>query len=193
MNTIGIILAAGSSTRMTASKQLLSYKGKSLIRHIAEIATELPLSTTYCITGAIKEDIKVSLDDLDISYVHNSDYKQGMGLSLSVAITHIMKRHQPDAVLVMLTDQPLIPISHYQKLLHIASQRDNDIITTAYNNTYGAPTLFKKSLFSELQALNATTGAKSIISKHISTTLSVECPEAAYDIDTDEDYENLVG
>jgi molybdenum cofactor cytidylyltransferase len=192
MNTIGIILAAGSSSRMSASKQLLTYKGKSLIRHIADIATKLPLSEVYCVTGALKDGIIESLDGLSISYVHNPDYDQGMGLSLSVAMTHILKNHKPDAVLVMLTDQPLISINHYQQLLNISATVDNDIIITAYNDTYGAPSLFKKAIFSELLSLNATTGAKSIIARHITTTLSIDCPEAAFDVDTDEDYERLV-
>jgi molybdenum cofactor cytidylyltransferase len=43
-STVGlIILAAGASTRMGTPKQLLAYRGCTLIRHMAEVAI-----ASYC-------------------------------------------------------------------------------------------------------------------------------------------------
>jgi len=193
MNVIGIILAAGSSSRMTNAKQLLQYKGQSLIRTIADLSLQLSLNQTYCVTGSLTTSIHNELDLLDIEYIHNPYYKEGMGKSLSVAIEHIISLHDPDAVLVMLSDQPLIPLSHYQNILKKAAHNQSTIITTQYNDSYGAPTLFTKTVFSDLLSLSATSGAKSIIAKHIDETAFIKCKAAGFDVDTDEDYERLVG
>ena len=194
MNTIGIILAAGSSMRMSHAKQLLQYNGQSLIRHIAEISTQLPLIATYCVTGPITENIYAELSDMTISYIDNPYHTEGMGRSLSVALSYILKHHDPDAIIVMLTDQPLIPLSHYLQLLSSA-ERYNDklIFTSRYKDTFGAPSLFSKSVFSSILTLDANSGAKSIIKNNIDKTHFIDCDAAGFDIDTDEDYEMLLG
>ena len=192
MNVIGIILAAGSSTRMSQTKQFLQYKGQSLIRNIADISTQLPLQHTYCVTGPITEDIYSELSGMTISYIDNPHHTEGMGKSLSTALTHILKHHESDAILVMLTDQPLIPLTYYSQLLSIADQNNKLIYASQYNDTFGVPALFTKSVFSDILSLDSNSGAKKIIKKYIAKTHFINCDAAAFDIDTDEDYEKLI-
>lgn len=155
----------------------------------------LPLTVSYCVTGALRQEIIEATEGTDLRYIHNSNHHKGMGTSLSTAISHIIDSNDielPDAVLVMLTDQPLIPVSHYRRLIDTAISNKADIISTSYNETYGAPTLFKKATYKDLQRLNETVGAKSVITKYKNRTQFIECTEAGFDVDTDEDYVRLV-
>jgi len=58
-STIGIIiLAAGASTPMGKPKQLLPYQGRSLLRHITEIAIASKNQPIIVVLGANAEIIK---------------------------------------------------------------------------------------------------------------------------------------
>ena len=92
----------------------------------------------------------------------------------------------------MLCDQPRIPTEHYHDIINEATNIDHLIVSSAYENNFGVPALFKRELFSELLSLNSITGAKSIIVKYRDKTSFIQCDAAAQDIDTDEDYEKLL-
>lgn len=190
MRIAAIILAAGSSSRMSKPKQLLYYKGKSMINNLAQQISTLETDTTICITGYLKNEIEEELKDYNFKFLHNSNYNQGMSSSLKTAVSHIIDS-EIDALLVTLSDQPLIPTTHYQNIIHASNDNSIEIVTTSFNKTYGAPTLFKKSLFQDLLKLNAQQGAKSIIKKHREKAIFLDCGEAMYDVDTDEDYMKL--
>lgn len=190
MNFGIIILAAGSSSRMTHSKQLLNYKGQTLIRNTALISQKLNAKQTICVTGFLETELKSELNDMAIQFVHNPNYKKGMSSSLVYGLKATNK--DIDGILIMLCDQPLIPLNHFENIIRTASQLQNPIIATSYKNTYGAPSFFKRELFKELLDLDTKKGAKSVIKGHRNSTHFIDCEEAAFDIDTDTDYQNIV-
>lgn len=192
LNLINIILAAGSSTRMSQNKQLLNYNNKSFVRDIAEKSNALNPHKTICVLGPIIDPIKNELQDLDVDYVINDRHLQGMSSSITSALNTIPNLNFYDAVLIMLCDQPRIPTEHYHDIINEATNIDHLIVSSAYENNFGVPALFKRELFSELLSLNSITGAKSIIVKYRDKTSFIQCDAAAQDIDTDEDYEKLL-
>lgn len=191
MNLLNIILAAGSSTRMSQAKQLLRYNNKSFIRDITEKSIALNHSKTICVLGPVIDLIKEELKDLNIEYAINERHLEGMSYSITTALHAVPNPNIYDAVLIMLCDQPKISIEHYKAIVHAAKNSEQLIIASQYNNNIGVPALFKKELFNQLLSLNSTTGAKSIIKKNKDKALFIQCDDAAQDIDTDEDYEML--
>lgn len=53
------------------------------------------------------------------------------------------------------------------------------------------PVLFSRDLFAELMMLDAVTGAKQVIGRHIQEVYPVPFPAGAIDLDTPTDYEQF--
>jgi len=191
VNTIGIILAAGASTRMSQRKQLLTYKNKTLINTIASLAEKLPLAESVCVTGYLHKELQEALKGHSISLIPNPNYQNGMLSSLQVAVRKIIEDQSCDAILIMLSDQPLITEYHYSSLLNLANKRNENIIATAYRETFGVPVIYKRKHFEKILELE-NQPTKTLIKNNLDDSLFLRCEEAAYDIDTDQDYQNLI-
>ena len=182
-----ILLAAGGSTRLGSPKQLLTYQGKTLLRHAAETALATGCRPVVAVLGSSAERLRVELAGLDVRLVDNSAWTRGMGTSVRLGVAAL----DTDAagVLLMLCDQPLIAAEHLARL--IAAFRQNagmGIVAAAYHDTVGVPVLFARTYFDELRTLPDGAGAKPILQRHRDAVLPVPLPEAAVDIDTREQY-----
>ena len=192
MKIAAIILAGGSSTRMTGQKQFLQYEGLTFIERLYKTLANVDLSDVVCVTGYLDQELKNLLSDTDVQFLHNPNHKEGMLSTLQVGLQHVIDTSQVDAILVCLTDQPLIPQAHYQTLLNTVLDTDKNIVCTSYQDTTSPPLVFKAKYFDEILALPGSASAKSIIKKNIDDVTKVYCKEAARDIDTDQDYEHLI-
>lgn len=187
-----IILAAGASTRMGTPKQLLFYKGCSFIRHITEVAIISVCQPIVVVLGANAERIKPEINQFPVQIVENSQWEKGMSASIRVGLEALLTVNlNLEAVAIALCDQPFVSSQTLNQLIEAYHFTGKPIIACEYAGTLGVPALFNRTLFSELMALKSTEGAKKLINKHIHEVLSVPCPEAAIDIDTPSDYEQL--
>ncbi|MEX0362442.1 MAG: NTP transferase domain-containing protein, partial [Allomuricauda sp.] len=111
-----IILAAGASTRMQGTvKQLLAWGKTTLLGNAIEQAKPVS-SQVYVVLGANARHISESME-IKANVVHNPDWKTGMGSSIAFGINEVMKSDViPQAVLIMLADQPLIDSSFLTEL-----------------------------------------------------------------------------
>jgi len=66
------------------------------------------------------------------------------------------------------------------------------VIASFYSASAGVPALFHKTLFPEIMKLSDDQGAKKIIQKHPTETLTVNFPEGSVDLDTPDDYSSFV-
>ncbi len=186
MKINGIILAAGCSNRLGQPKQLVKYKGLSLLQHTEKLISPY-VTKLYVVTGhqsaMIQDEIKSA------SIVNNTEWQKGMGTSISCGVkaAHL----NADAILLALCDQAKIPASHYQQLTTKAKHNKHKIITSAYANTHGVPAIFPQVYFPDLMQLEETSGAQSLIHKYKQDTLSILCETAAFDVDTTKDLKNL--
>lgn len=188
-----ILLAAGASVRLGNSpKQLLDFHGKTLIRHSAETALAVGCDYTVAVLGANAELIKKEIEDLHVEIIVNEDWENGMSSSIKSGLKHLLNvAPHLSAVCLYLCDQPLITSDILKNLLKVFHRTNNKIIASKYEETFGVPALFEKSLFDELLNLNNQTGAKKLIEKYKSDSGFIHIPEAAFDVDTMEDYERL--
>ena len=192
MKISGIILAAGASTRMTKYKQLLRFKGQSLLNDVVSKCSHLDLHQIICITGYLNEELKAEVGNSHMVFIHNNKHEDGMVSSLQLGINHLLEDSQTEAALVMLTDQPLVPLSHYQAMLGKMRENSHLLMATSYNDTIGVPAIYSRAYFSEILSLDKHSSAKSILKRHQERVLTMECAEAGIDIDTDQDYQKLL-
>lgn len=188
-NTAILILAAGSSSRLGSPKQLVRYKQKSLIAHTVETAIEASIGPVHVILGAYADDIIDHCKGANTHY--NSDWKSGMGSSLSYGLSTILDAEDDvEGVLVLLCDQPYIKVSLLQEIVELGLQTKG-IIISDYGTAAGPPSYFDKKYFAELMLLSGDDGAKQIVKTNNSAVSKVSFPEGIVDIDTPDDLSKL--
>ncbi|HAX79540.1 MAG TPA: 4-diphosphocytidyl-2C-methyl-D-erythritol synthase [Cyanobacteria bacterium UBA11372] len=187
-----IILAAGASTRMGTPKQLLPYRGTTLLRHVVEQAIASVCQPIIVVLGANAEKIYPSLNQLPIQIVENLNWNQGIGTSIKTGIESLSHLHEKiEAIILTLGDQPFISTQIINRLVEAYHTTGQPIIASEYAETCGVPALFDRTIFAELITLKQTEGAKKIIKKHHHQTFSLPFPQGAIDIDTPQDYQQL--
>jgi molybdenum cofactor cytidylyltransferase len=192
--SIGILLlAAGASSRMGQSKQLLKIKGEFLLVQSVTIAKETGLHPEVVVLGAHEKEHRQAIEHLSISIAVNAAWKNGMGGSLKTGLQHLISLAPgTEAVLVMVCDQPLLTAGYLKKLVQEHQSSHALIVASRYAETGGVPALFHKSLFPEILELSDDQGAKKIIQQHPGDTCLVDFPEGSMDLDTPEDYRNFI-
>ncbi|UYZ59823.1 nucleotidyltransferase family protein [Hymenobacter latericus] len=190
-----IILAAGSSSRMGRPKQLLNYQGTTLLRRVAEQAVAAGCAPVVLVTGHLHEPLLSEVHGLPIISAHNPDSALGMGSSLRVGL-QALEQHaayeQVSGVLVLLSDQPLVTTALLQSLvaLHLAS--DAPAVATQYAGSIGVPAVFARSQWQTLTDLPPQQGAKKLLEHLGSAVQTIDFAPAALDIDTPEQYAELL-
>lgn len=198
-NTALILLAAGGSSRLGESKQLLPYKGKTLLAHSLDAALSSAANLVVCVYAAkkIKEEIEKSEERKNekLILVENTDWQSGLASSLKCAINAaLVKQPETIALMFMTCDQPHVTGQVLDNLLKRFANRQADklIAASAYADTLGSPAIFAQTLFTDLLALSGDKGAKSIIMQNKDKTVAVSFPQGNIDIDTRLDYEELL-
>lgn len=188
-----ILLAAGESRRMGTPKQLLLYKGRSLIRHAATEAIVSNCDPIIVVLGAKSDRISRELDNLPVHITCNSQWQQGMSGSIAKGIQALLAISVDfDAFIVALADQPLITAKTYNLLIERYHQNQVKAVASEYDNTLGVPALFARTLIPELLKLKHQGGAKQLLKQYSNCAFNLDLPEAAIDIDTPTDYQNLL-
>lgn len=188
-----VILAAGKAERMGEPKQLMPYKKKPLIKHQVDKAIEALAKDVFVVLGAHKENIANALSKQSVHLIYNEKWEQGIGASISKAVSVISELDTYDGVLITLADQPLIPLVHYQELLLQFKTTGKSIIATKVKETIGVPAIFSKYYFSELVRLHDNVGAKRIIQSNKDELKLIALEDGYLDIDTPDDYQKLIG
>ena len=189
-----IILAAGNSSRLGEPKQLLRYKNKTLLENtIAAAASAVPNSVIIVVTGANHELIQKELYTESVIICYNPDWENGMSTSINAGLKKLLTLH-PDIQKCIFTvcDQPYLSDAVFEDLLKEYFKTKKGIIASSYSQTLGTPVLFDKKYFDALFELKGQEGAKKIITQFAEDTTSVLFEKGAVDIDTVEDYNNLI-
>ena len=187
-----IVLAAGMSSRLGRPKQLLNYKGKSLLQHAVHEAMQTTMRPVIVVIGANSDVVKKELKDLDIEVAENERWIEGMSTSLHRGLVAAKKLNKDvDGIIFMVSDQPFVSASLLNNLLKTQHETGLPIIASDYGDKLGTPVLFHKSFFSELMKLSGDTGARKLIKKNTDVVATVAFFKGNIDIDTKEDYEGL--
>ena len=188
--TAGIILAAGTSSRMGHAKQLLKYKGKSLLGGIIDAANVAKLAPIVVVLGARAKIISKVVDQNKATTVFNPDWETGMGSSVATGLEMALQLYpQLEAACFLLTDQPHVNSELIREIVMKARESNKLGVVSSYDGTLGVPALFKKRLFTELKALRGSKGAKPLIKKYSSLLESIDFPKGRIDLDYPSDWE----
>ena len=186
-------MAAGASIRLGEPKQLLRFKGETLLRRTSKIALGVCDNNVVVVLGANIEAARKEIEDLPIYIVDNKDWETGMSSSIKIGLKMLLeKRDELCAAIIMVCDQPFVGERLLKEIAEKFEETDSLIVACEYAHTLGVPALFSAQMFPELLALGTQTGAKQLIKKYESQIAIVQFPEGALDIDTPNDYKSLL-
>jgi molybdenum cofactor cytidylyltransferase len=188
----GVILAAGSASRMGKTKQLLPYKNKPILEHVIINARQSNLHEIVVVLGHCASEIQNSIDLSGIKTVINSEYSKGQSTSLIKGLENISSFS--DAAMFFLGDQPLVKKTAINIIIKAFKSSNQPVAIPYYNNIRGNPVIIARSLFHELQSLSGDTGPRILFKKMPSSILAVPVSDKAIlmDVDTKEDYKKLL-
>src|SRR6266404_768853 len=187
-----VILAAGGSSRFGEPKQLIPFRGKSLVRHIIDEACEAGCSPVVVVIGSEGEKLHRELDRTNVITAQNHQWKRGIGSSIRCGIQALIN-NAPDveASVLLVCDQPAVDARVIERLIALRETTGKSIVASSYADTLGVPALFDRSVFEEFLSLGDKTGEKSIVLRRPERVASLPFPEGQIDIDTSEDWEKL--
>jgi molybdenum cofactor cytidylyltransferase len=187
-----LILAAGASSRMGESKQLLTIDGQPLLRKMTVEAIHSTIGPVVVVLGAQAQVHIGVINDLPVDTVVHEAWEKGMGSSLKKGIQFIQETFPTiKAVLVMLCDQPYLTSSHLIQLVSEYRQTGKKIVASTYHETVGVPALFDKVMFPELLQLPDAEGARRLFKLFTDEMSRVHFPLGEIDLDTPADYARM--
>jgi len=184
-----VILAAGEGRRFKGCKQLAVLENETLIERSMRICHHVFPQHSYIVLGYQADKLASQLAYAQTQIVVNPDWRLGISASIRCAIQTIGSDY--DAVLFVLADQVRVSEKSLQRLQAIFMQRPNEMICSRYANQLAVPAIFPQRFFADLLALEGDRGAKYIIQQHIKPQGIVDIPEAEFDIDTQQDLDNV--
>jgi len=186
----GIVLAAGSSSRMPGSqKLLLDIDGVPMVRHVFEAASEGGCHQTVVVYA--EDDVRQAVDGR-AELVFNPKAQTGMASSLRVGLKAM--RPEIEAAAILLGDQPLVGARTVATLLR-AWRREGSRPAVAVSQGVGGwapPVVLSRELWSELLALRGDSGARQVLHGRPELLDIVPAPGRPDDIDTPDDYAKIV-
>jgi molybdenum cofactor cytidylyltransferase len=201
-NVAAVILAAGGSSRFGRPKQLLTFRGETLVRRAFRAAAEAGCDPIIVVVGAISDSIRSELairdsriasssagDEPRATVVENEQWQDGLGTSIRRGLAQLPR--SVDAVVLVACDQPFVDAVVVAKLISAFEKTRKPIVASSYANTLGVPALFDRSCFAALLKLPADAGAKALMITRPNDVAAVAFEQAAIDIDTPEDFERL--
>jgi len=194
LNSYGIILlAAGQSARLGKPKQLLNYKGKTLLELSLQVAIETQLQPIVTVLGANADLLKKSIDHLNTKVVINQQWSEGMASSIRCGMEELVRINPTIAgIIIMVCDQPYVTAKLLTDLIEKHEHSSKPIIASSYKNNIGTPALFDKTIFALLLSLKGDSGAKKIMKSNPDWVETVNFLFGEIDIDTTGDYDLLI-
>jgi molybdenum cofactor cytidylyltransferase len=183
-----VILAAGSSSRLGQPKQLLQYRGQSLVRRAAEAALNAACAPVAVVVGSERQRIANSLRDLEVIILPNESWRRGIGTSIRVGTEALQGCN---GLIILACDQPHVTSTLIRQMIAQQQKTRKRIVACAYAGTVGVPALFNRRYFEQLLSLGDAEGAKGLLIGRPNEVMEVDFPAGAVDLDTPEDWAQL--
>ncbi|MCM2359618.1 MAG: molybdenum cofactor cytidylyltransferase [Geobacteraceae bacterium] len=188
----GIILAAGEGTRMGRTKQLLPFRGQTILECVVDSALASTLHRVIVVLGHRADAIEPLLKGRGVTTALNPMFDKGQSSSLKAGLRAVTE--ESEAVLFLLGDQPLITAATIKLILAAYEASPSPIVLPVYAGRRGNPVLFSRETFPRIEALTEDCGARPLFEEYAGRILMVPVsdPSIHFDIDTEEDYRRLL-
>ena len=184
----GVLLAAGQSRRMgRANKMLVEVDGAPMVVHAARALIDSEADPVAVVLGHEPEAVMKALDGLDVVFVRNADYANGLSTSLRAGLAAL-----PDicaGAVVALGDMPGVGAEDIDRLIDAFDPASGQsICVPTHDGKRGNPVLWARRYFDEISGVSGDVGARHLIGANADQVHEVptENPGVLIDLDTPE-------
>jgi len=181
----GVVLAAGTSSRMGENKLLLRLGGQSVLRRAVLTAATAGLDPVLVVLGHEADRTRAEVQDLPCTPVLNPRYAEGPHTSLRAGAAALPESCA--AAVVLLADMPRVSPAMVERLvaLHRSGAR---LVVSHYEGVDAPPVLYDQTFFEELGALEDPASGKALLARHASELVRVSFPRhTLVDLDVPDD------
>lgn len=193
---VGIILAAGASSRMGRPKALLPIGADTFVTRLAKTLRAGGVDDVLVVAGGQSDNVRQAIDEAGVAarVVENPRPEDGQLSSMLTGLT-AADRPGTEAVLVALVDVPLLSETTVAAVLAAFRRLHAPIIRPSRGMRHGHPVLFAREVFGALRAADPALGANGVVRAHLHRCIDVPVEDAGAfeDIDTPGDYARLIG
>lgn len=185
-----VVLAAGLSRRLGRSKQLLPWRGTTLLGYTVATLLDAGIVHVGVVTGHEATAVAAALAHLPVTLLHNPDYQHGQGTSVACG-ARWAQQINVQRMLFVPCDQPFLATSHITTLL--AADPHAAAIVPRVAGQPCSPVIWAASALPLLAQLAGEQGGRTLFADGSITPTYVDlgAPELLCDIDTPEDYAAL--
>lgn len=187
MFVTGLVLAAGASVRLGEAKQLLPYRGRTLLDATLDAARSCGFDQLLVTLGGSAAAVRAGVDLGGVQVVENAGFSSGCGSSISTAVGAVSPR--ADGLVLLLGDQPGIRAADVRRVAAV----DGPLAVCRYADGLGHPFWFRREVFASLGTLHGDKAVWKLL--HSGGFPVTEVPAGGpvpIDVDTREDYERLL-
>ncbi|HMF98712.1 MAG TPA: nucleotidyltransferase family protein [Vicinamibacterales bacterium] len=187
----GVVLAAGTSTRMGQNKLFMELEGEPLVRRAVGRAAKAGFDPLIVVLGHEADRVRRALDGIAYQPVVNGEYERGVNSSLRAGI-QAASHSNARAAVVVLADMPFVTTAMLETLMRKYRDSDAPLVISNYEGVNAPPMLYDRALFGELAMSEGQGCGKHVVEKHRHEAESASWPvEALTDLDTPEDFQRV--
>jgi molybdenum cofactor cytidylyltransferase len=184
-----LVLAAGASRRLGQPKQLVKLGGRSALHITVTNAVAAARSSVTVVLGAHARDLTYLFERSAASWIINREWEEGVGSSIRAGIAALPPACE--AAMILLGDQVAVTADDLHRLISAWKGAEGSIAASQYSQITAVPAIFPSFCFSELASLRGDQGARAVIARNQDRVVRVPMPNAAFDLDTPEQLNEL--
>jgi molybdenum cofactor cytidylyltransferase len=189
----GVILAAGSSTRMGRDKALLPWQGETFLS--SAIRALLPLTDLVIVVAGENEENLAQIVNAQAAFlVCNPFPERGQFSSLQRGLDEVLNRGR-DAAVVTLVDRPAPNPQTIEQLKDEFLKADDKIwaVVPEFGGKHGHPIVIGREMIEAFLRAPAGSSARDVEHAHQDHIryITVADPYVSINVDTPEDFEKL--
>ena len=187
--TVGaVILAAGMSRRFGSPKQLAMIDGQTLLERVLVLAGEARVGARVAVVP-VWLSRPAAAHGPDLAWVRNPFPERGISTSLRLGLASLPKH--VDAALILLGDQPGVPLSQLEAVLTARGKRP--VVASRAGGVLAPPLLIERDHFWLADGLSRDVGLRDLLAARPELTWPVEVDAHAADVDTAADLSGPAG
>ena len=188
MTVAALVLAAGGSRRLGQPKQLLAYRGATLLDAALATARAAPLDQVVVALGGAAEAVRETVDLAGVDVVLNPDFGDGCATSIRTALARV--RDDAEGIVLLLGDQPGVTAGTVTAL--VAGARGHAVGVCSYDDGLGHPLWFDRSMFAILSGLHGDKAVWKLVDADQDVVRVTVPGGVPRDVDTWDDYQALL-
>jgi molybdenum cofactor cytidylyltransferase len=187
---VGVVLAAGRGDRMGRRKQLLAYRGGTLLGRAVAEAEASSLDRVVVVLGASADEVEASLALERAIVVRNPDFTRG---NLSSLRTGVEAAGAHEAVVHLVGDMPGVDAGLIDEVVEAWRRNPRPLAVTRYRDRIAHPFVLGAATTANLGDLEEPKAIWRLIEASPDVlTIQVD-RDGPVDVDTPGDYERLLG